>query len=457
MNKIFYNTNGESVSVIRFYSDNDVIGSSFSNLDKLDGNFIKLFDKNASRSYLWSKGNYEIIDNKISFYLKSKYATVKYQGKLNSNNELILHIESLTNGHKSFSRYSSINEFPKINEQVNVTKDFYPTILIPNKISTAILNSVSDKDIYTSLNINIPKLEKLEEPSIPNSYKYVKKEKTEYVGDGCIGIASIPIAILFVIMFIYSIGKVHIALTIFFLIGAIGQISYLFNFKSKTIEEKINLPVQEYKKLKENYRQRLEEIKKKNIELEKEYNLKKKNIELSIKNKKNALAIKEYYKSLSVKSEVVRHNENIKRGKTELMFLDKLYKKFGNQIKVDISPNIDSQFYFPDFVFICNKTGLHIDIEIDEPYSFSEKKPTHHTESKDNERNRFFLDNNWIIIRFSERQIIQESEKCVEVIENTIIALHKKSELINYTLKQDNRWSYEEALVMSYNNVRNEY
>ncbi|WP_304144639.1 hypothetical protein [Mesoflavibacter zeaxanthinifaciens] len=457
MKKIFYNTDGESVSVIRFYSNNEVIGSSFTNLNKLDENFLKMFDKNTSMSYLWSKGVHEIIDNKLSFSLKSKYATIKYTGELNSNNELILHVESLSNGHKSIKRYSPINQFPKRNEQVFVTKDFYPTILIPNKISTAILNNISDKDLYKSLNIDIPKLKKIDIPSKPNPYKYVKKEKTEYVGDGCIGIASIPVAIIFVIMFIYSIGKAHIALTVFFLIGAIGQISYLFNFKSKIIEEKIYLTDEEYEKLKKKYTQKLEQIRKENIKLEEEYYLKKKNIELNIKNKKVDYALKEYLKTLRVKSNVIRHNKNIKRGKTELMFLDMLYKKFGDQIKVDIYPSCNSKFYFPDFVFICKKTGLHIDIEIDEPYSFSEKKPIHHTESDDEDRNTFFLENNWVVIRFSERQVIQQTEKCLEVIENTILALHKKSEEIKYTLKQDNRWTYEEALVMSYNNIRNEY
>ena len=64
---------------------------------------------------------------------------------------------------------------------------------------------------------------------------------------------------------------------------------------------------------------------------------------------------------------------------------------------------------------------------------------------------------NWIVIRFSEKQILQDTEKCIEVIENTIKAIHNKSELIVYTLKPDNRWSYEEALIMANNNARNKY
>ena len=35
-------------------------------------------------------------------------------------------------------------------------------------------------------------------------------------------------------------------------------------------------------------------------------------------------------------------------------------------------------YYYPDFTFICDETRLHIDIEIDEPYSLPDKKPIHY-------------------------------------------------------------------------------
>jgi len=457
MNKIFYNTNGDSISVIRFYSDKEVIGSTFGNFEEFDDKFIKMFDKNGLMSYLWSKGKYIITSNKIEFDLTSNHGTVKYYGKFNSDKELVLSSESLINGHKSTRRYNTIDCFPENNEQLSISDNFYPIILIPNKIQTAILNEVADEKIYKHLNITLPKLEKLKEPSFPNSYKYVKKEKTEYVGDGCMAIAHIPMVVFFAIMFFYSLGKTNIILTLIFLGGAILLGANLGKFKTKTIDERIDLSNEEFEKLKAKYREDLKKIRDKNIELEKEYNLNKENIELRIKNTKQDIALKEYYQSLKPTSEVIRHKENIKRGKTELMFLDRLFKKFGSQIKVDIAPDINSQFYFPDFAFICNKTGLHIDIEIDEPYSFIEKLPIHHTESNDNERNKFFLEKNWLVIRFSEKQIIQETENCIKVIENTITALQNKSDIIDTDLTKEKKWSYEEALVMSYNNTRNEY
>ncbi len=51
---------------------------------------------------------------------------------------------------------------------------------------------------------------------------------------------------------------------------------------------------------------------------------------------------------------------------------------------------------------------------------------------------------------------IQETENCIKVIENTITALQNKSDIIDTDLTKEKKWSYEEALVMSYNNTRNE-
>ena len=443
--------------MIRFYSDYDVICSTFKNFKGFDDEFIKKFDKNSNKIFLWSKGKYNINENRIEFDLESVLGTVKYKGTINTPNEIVLSVESLINGHKSIQRYYTADYYPKLNERLEITSNTYPIVLIPNKIRIAILYKVPDEIIRKYLNINPPKLEKIQEPFFPKKYKYIKRKKIKYYGDGCAAIIFLQMLITFLVLFFYSVKDENYIISLIFLLIVIVFASNLGTFKTITVDKQVNLSNEEYEILKKEYWTKIDDVRNKNIELEKEFNSKKQNIELIIKNKKDEITIKEYYKSLKPTSEAVKQNGISQRGNAEIMLLEKLLHKFGNQIRVDVAPDSNSKFYIPDYVFICNKTGLHIDIEIDEPYTFSEKIPKHYTDSNDDERNSFYLEMNWIVIRFSEKQILQDTEKCIEVIENTIKAIHNKSELIVYTLKPDNRWSYEEALIMANNNARNKY
>lgn len=65
-------------------------------------------------------------------------------------------------------------------------------------------------------------------------------------------------------------------------------------------------------------------------------------------------------------------------GKSEARFENYLKKHFGNNILKKVTVNFYADYpYTPDFVFIDPDTKLHIDIEIDEPYTFNGKKPIH--------------------------------------------------------------------------------
>jgi hypothetical protein len=73
--------------------------------------------------------------------------------------------------------------------------------------------------------------------------------------------------------------------------------------------------------------------------------------------------------------------------------------------------------YSPDLSYIDKSINLHIDIEIDEPYVFHTGEPTHFKESKkDKQRNEFFLDKNWIVIRFAEEQVYNYPEECCKFV-----------------------------------------
>lgn len=337
-------------------------------------------------------------------------------------------------------------------------KEFYPIILIPNKISQSIKNEIKKEEVYKYLKAEVPKLVKLSLPTVPSSYKNIKKTHTKIQGKGCTTIAFLPIGILFILASIHGLINGQFGGTLILWVFTIFIIIMAFRLETVTTTKRIDIPSDIYSEQRKEYLKNKKLIEDKNKTLEKEYREKKDRFDEEFAKKEAHVKHQIHLQNLSPTSEATRSNKDVKRGKSELLFLSQLYNKFGNQIKVDMTPMKNYEFYFPDFTFICNKTNLHIDIEIDEPYSFSDKKPIHHTETNDNARNNYFLEQNWCVIRFSEKQILQETHECVSLIEEVVQCIHNKSlEFPKNTVSIDKRWTYEEALVMSYNNTRNQY
>lgn len=462
MKGIFYNTDNKSIRLLRFYPDLEVISTTLGYTSELSDESINVFDRDHLIAKLhpniYSKTSYQIDNGIINFIFNHNGNIVSYKAKLLSNDELIIEIENHNTGYRTKIRYSIIDKFPERNDNVKYSQEFYPIILLPNNIIQNIKSDVSKQKVYEYLNISLPKLEKLKLPIEPKGYEYVKKEKSKFQGDGCISIAQIPMAAFFAIMFFYCLGNEKPLLGLVFIVGAIIMGKDIFNFKTVEITEKEDIPSEVYFELKEKYRNEKKIVEEKNKALENEFNDKMRKIDSDIASRIDFVKHQVFLSNLKPISKAVRSNEEGKRGKTELHFLNRLYDKFGSQIKVDMAPTKDYQFYFPDFTFICEKTGLHIDIEIDEPYSYSEKKPIHHTETNDDERNRYFLEQNWCIVRFSEKQIIKEMDNCVSLIEEIVNSIHSKSlDFSTNIVNPDKRWTYEEALVMIHNNTRNSY
>lgn len=240
--------------------------------------------------------------------------------------------------------------------------------------------------------------------------------------------------------------------------GTIGLIYLILvgEFRSVTKKQKVDIPKSFYEGKMAKYKKELAEVTKQNELLKKENDQKVREIEMSISQSdiekaKDAI----YYSNLKPISSFSRNLENRKRGRTELMFLNRLFKEFGHQIKVDVSP--DGINYFPDFTFVCEKTGLHIDIEIDEPYSIMEKEPIHYLQSDDDYRNECFLVQNWCVIRFAEKQIVLQSDQCIQFIRDFVKSIQNKSLSFIHNIEPVERWTYEESLVMAFNNSRDSY
>lgn len=129
--------------------------------------------------------------------------------------------------------------------------------------------------------------------------------------------------------------------------------------------------------------------------------------------------------------------------------------QFYNDRFIFVSDN--TRPYEPDFVLIDERDNLNlfIDIEIDEPYESFGRFATHF-KGQDESRNQYFNDRGWIVIRFSEKQIVDNIKGCckfiAEVIKSVNDAFIIPQELLNiptvleepfWTKVQSEKWAKE--------------
>ena len=72
--------------------------------------------------------------------------------------------------------------------------------------------------------------------------------------------------------------------------------------------------------------------------------------------------------------------------------------------------------YEPAFVLADEKGEWFIDVEIDAPYHGWYRVPMHFTDSKDAVRDSYFNRCGWTVVRFTERQVREQPDACVELI-----------------------------------------
>jgi hypothetical protein len=159
-------------------------------------------------------------------------------------------------------------------------------------------------------------------------------------------------------------------------------------------------------------------------------------------------------------------NGNSQAGWCEPMFYHYLIRYFSNlKIRNHLWLEIpDYQYpYSPDFAYIDRDSGLHIDIEIDEPYAHNSRRPTHYLGMwKDENRNEFFISRGWIIIRFAEEQVARYPDECCKFIAQIIYEVTGDSSFIDRTspfgdLPPIQQWNEEEAQSMQSIDYRSTY
>jgi very-short-patch-repair endonuclease len=129
-----------------------------------------------------------------------------------------------------------------------------------------------------------------------------------------------------------------------------------------------------------------------------------------------------------------------RRGFKEDSFQISIEQYFGKDFNVlgnaRLNTGKETRPFEPDIAIIDNSNAnIRIDIEIDEPYAGITRQPTH-CKGEDVNRDIYFVDRGWIVIRFSEYQVHLQEDDCLRYIAETIKLAIPKYEIPSQLLKQ---------------------
>ncbi len=155
----------------------------------------------------------------------------------------------------------------------------------------------------------------------------------------------------------------------------------------------------------------------------------------------------------------VEADKSVRNGVSEKYFLTYLKEVFGSKVLINQMIEHNKGSFYPDFAILDNDFNLYIDLEIDEPYVGSTGEPIHHIGSSDHKRNQVITDLNWIVIRFTEEQVIEQPRECCLFIKNILdqMKLLQNVETSFAKLKTVNVWSYDVASRMAFRRYRHSY
>jgi hypothetical protein len=153
-----------------------------------------------------------------------------------------------------------------------------------------------------------------------------------------------------------------------------------------------------------------------------------------------------------------------RQGVSEQRFLQYLQQYFEEVVQAaEFKIPSSQRSYSADFTVIHTPSGLGIDVEIDEPYAGKSKKPTHCCDAdSDMRRNQLFLEWNWIVVRFTEKQVVQAPLSCCKFLAIAIaFVTGDRSYLKQLETEPDllsvKPWTTREARAMAKSNYRLTY
>jgi len=201
-----------------------------------------------------------------------------------------------------------------------------------------------------------------------------------------------------------------------------------------------------------------------------EFQLKKYYYEITLNDEEfYTLKNKEKISSILRKSRYSIGTDYIK-GKSHVFFLNHLIHHFGSKLKnskgiLESLTYLNNYFtskptffkpYVSDFAYVNDEIGLILLIEIDEPYTLQDKEPIH---LNDNDRNTFFLELNWVIMRFSEEQVLMYANECCNLISELILKFEEpsSSDYLSNSLPFIERWNDFNIYRLINSNYRENY
>ena len=268
---------------------------------------------------------------------------------------------------------------------------------------------------------------------------------------------------------------------------ALGAIAYqkILDIKQRPVIEKNSEVERKYKLKNENYHVLLRQYKK---DLNK-YNLNKENQEY------RNICIKEYFTNNEVVTDEINQYDDVKEGASETFFKAYLKSYLGDNnnfdekgspikmqegLKIEYFPELQSDseyekydeiksyYYYPDIVVTDGK-GFYMDIEIDEMYTLDNHNPIHYLEvvlnednnqtkrSSDYVRNREFTYAGWIVIRFSETQIVNKPRECAKAIYDLYNCIFDYKKFGYYEWPDglvESKWNFSTSLNNARENTR---
>lgn len=238
------------------------------------------------------------------------------------------------------------------------------------------------------------------------------------------------------------------------IVGDIVEGTFLKDFK-KVVQEKKYYSSNDYMEMLKEYENEISMLRNLNRDIDNQNSQIRIDFENRLRMEYSDFLKNDYIEKLKPICAFKKSFDNKIRGKSELYFLKFLLDEFGEKIQMDVSP--DNLFYFPDFVYYCDSTFICIDIEIDEPYSFSDKSPIHYKGCNDAVRNSCFLEQNWIVVRFTEEQVVKQPKECIATIKSIIKSLLNRKIIYDSFVDEIPIWTYEEALLLGNENFRSKY
>ena len=144
-----------------------------------------------------------------------------------------------------------------------------------------------------------------------------------------------------------------------------------------------------------------------------------------------------------------RRGKNCKRGLSESWLSFWMLRHRLKNFYDSTALHVPGHRFEPDLAYVDEARGIFIDIEVDEPYTFARRIPTH-AMGRDDERNRLVTEAGWVVLRFSEQQALTTPERVARTVIDVVrtiapdVPMPRALRDVEPAVPEP-RWDYQEA------------